>query len=72
MNVAHFLVDGTGSPSSMRLVMIVWTIGLLGIWASLCVIRKEMVDIPSGVVTVHGLVIGGKMLQSFSPGDQAK
>jgi uncharacterized membrane protein len=56
----------------MRLVMIVWTTGLLGIWAALCVIRKEMVDIPSGVATVHGLVIGGKMLQSFSPGDQAK
>ena len=72
MNASHFLLDGTGSPSSMRLVMIVWTTGLLGIWAALCVIRKEMVDIPSGVATVHGLVIGGKMLQSFSPGDQAK
>ena len=67
----QFFTDGSGALSSARLVMLAWSLGLLLIWIIICIIRRELADIPPGVLGVHGTIIGGKVLQAFSPGDQA-
>ena len=67
----QFFTDGSGALSSARFVMVAWSLGLLLMWIIICIIRRELADIPPGVLVAHGTLISGKILQAFSPGDQA-
>ena len=49
--------------SMMRYIM--WFVGTLvpGVWAYLSIVKSEMVDIPSGVLIIYAIAVGGKVGQ---------
>ncbi len=71
--VKRALEDGQGLPSAMRLHLFMVTLiaGFLPIiiWTAACFMKREMVDIPAGVSTFCGLLIGSaaaaKAAQTF-------
>jgi hypothetical protein len=64
--MSGFLQDGKGANSSTRLVMMIWSIAILAVWVGFSVYKGEMLDIPQGVQWVLGIVLGGKVAQSFA------
>lgn len=66
MRFADYVKEGPGGKlSSMRLLMGVWGLGLFAVWALISWRAGDLLAIPESVVTVFGLVIGGKAVQKF-------
>jgi hypothetical protein len=61
----NYLQDDKGNSSSMRLVWAAANIVILGVWAYLCVIRKEFVPWQPGETILMGLLFGGKVGQKY-------
>lgn len=66
MKLAQFFQDDTGALSAMRLMFIIWGLGVFVTWTVLSIIAKQMQPIPAGVVEILGMCIGGKVIQAFS------
>lgn len=66
MKFSQFFQDDTGALSAMRLMFIVWGLGVFVTWTVLSIIAKQMQPIPSGVIEILGMCIGGKVIQAFS------
>ena len=66
-NLSSFLEDNTGGFSSTRLAFLLWTIGVLATWiyASLSSTNCGLQKIDPSVVTILGILMGGKVSQRF-------
>ena len=65
-DISQLLKDDTGQLSSMRLILLVWGLGTFIVWAYLSIDTHTMSVIPSQVMEILGMVLGGKVFQSFS------
>jgi len=52
-------------PSAMRTALLFWAVGVFAAWAAASYNAAKLVDIPQTVVTVLGLLTGGKAVQRF-------
>lgn len=62
------LQDDKGNTSSMRIAFLCLVVGVFLVWAIVCVMSKAIVDLPSGIQTVLGMIMTGKVAQKFAEG----
>ena len=69
--LGEFFQDGNGTLSATRLGFLLWVIGVLVIWIvdSLNSTPMALQKIDQSVLTLIGILMGGKAVQSFSPND---
>lgn len=71
MRICQFFQDGSGQLSATRLAFLLWVLGSLGISAYLAIIgAQHEFKLDGSIVTLLGILMTGKVVQSFSPGDQ--
>lgn len=61
----EFFEDNSGGLSSTRLLLIVWGLGILTIWAVGSWIAHTLLPIPESVLIMFGTLLGGKVVQRF-------
>lgn len=69
--LSSLLEDNSGSWSSMRFshlfTVINSNIVIFGVWAIICIMKKDILDFPGQVVTIYtlanGITFGGKIAQ---------
>lgn len=70
MKIVQFLQDGSGTLSATRLGFLLWVIGVLVVWAVVSVTHPESAHgIDNSVLTLIGILMIGKVVQSFSAND---
>ena len=57
-----------GKLSAIRLVFIVWALVVLAVWAIQSLRGDGLADIPTPVITILGMLLGGKVVQRFAEG----
>jgi hypothetical protein len=62
----EFLEDGTGALSATRLGFLLWVLGVLGVWAVDSVLTQKVQGIDNSIITIIGILMSGKVVQSFS------
>ena len=71
MQCQQFLQDGNGRFSATRLAFLLWTVGVLAVWIYLSINHPNTdIRIDSSVTVLIGVLMTGKVVQSFSRGDQ--
>ena len=66
MNFLQFIQENeSGKVSASRLLLLIWGVGIFGVWAMGSCQAKMLLDIPDSVVTVLGLLGLGKTVQRF-------
>lgn len=66
MDLSEFVKEkATNKLSASRLLLLLWGIGVLIIWAITSLKTGVLATIPDSVVTVLGIVVGGKTIQRF-------
>ncbi len=60
-----FQDDSTQRFSAIRLVLLAWAIGTLGIWGSISLNKTEIKDLPPSVQIVLLTLMTGKVVQKF-------
>lgn len=70
--LSEFFEDGTGLLSATRLGFILWVVGVLVMWAMTCVSTRTLAAIDPSVTTVLGVLMTGKVVQSFGESKQSK
>ncbi len=68
--LSSILEDNSGGLSSTRILMLSWGIGVLLVWAAGSIIGflhgvYVFPAIPESVVSILGIVLGGKVIQRF-------
>jgi hypothetical protein len=63
----EFMEDkGSGNKlSATRLALLLWSVGVVGIWGFVSWRTNTLQTIPESVVTIFGLLLGGKAVQRF-------
>ncbi|NWD69151.1 hypothetical protein HX870_16230 [Pseudomonas gingeri] len=72
MKIYQFLQDGTGNLSATRLAFLLWVIGALVVWvyqSFMSTDHGKMIAFDPTITTVIGILMTGKVAQSFSPSD---
>lgn len=70
MKFLEFFKDGSGSYSATRLGFVIWVFGVLVVWIYLSITNPcDSQKIDGTVVTILGILMSGKVVQSFSPND---
>ena len=54
-----------GKLSTARVIFLLWSLGVFGIWFYLSVRAGQLQPVPSSIVTILGLLAGGKTIQKF-------
>lgn len=74
MNFSQFFQDGNGKYSATRLALVMWSVGVLVAWLykTFAIASSTLPAVDSSIIAILGLFISGKVVQSFSPNDQAK
>ena len=62
----QFFKDGTDSFSATRLGFFAWVLGVLGVWIVRSIDDKGMPEIDNSILTMIGILMTGKAVQSFS------
>ncbi|MBF0473203.1 MAG: hypothetical protein HQK93_05650 [Nitrospirae bacterium] len=70
VNISSIIEDNSGGLSSTRVLMLAWGLGTLLVWSICSVIGAIhgiyiFPSIPDSVVTILGIVLGGKVVQRF-------
>lgn len=66
MRLQQFLEDKkTGQFSATRLALLLWVTGVFVVWAYASVSAMELEAVPDSVVTILGLLLGGKVVQRY-------
>ena len=68
MNLSQFFKDDTGQLSSMRLVFLVWSLGLFVVWAIISLITKQMYAVPESCIEILGICTIGKATHAVTEG----
>lgn len=70
MKIQKFLQDGNGEFSATRLGFLLWVVGVLMVWIYMAASRPDYnLHIDTSVITLIGILMTGKVVQSFSPND---
>ncbi|WP_183035956.1 hypothetical protein [Cupriavidus sp. UME77] len=69
--IPKFFKDGYGSFSATRLVFVLWALGVLSAWLYTAFKSPELASkvLDPSVVTILGILMTGKTVQSFSSND---
>jgi len=71
MNLSSFLQEDNGKFSATRLALLVWSIGLLGVWAAGSIYNvfwgstHNFLELPPSTITLVGLLMAGKVVQKY-------
>src|SRR5439155_9954120 len=66
MRLQQFVEDKKeGQFSAMRLAFLLWAVGVFAVWAYASISAGELRGIPESVVTILGLLAGGKVVQRY-------
>jgi hypothetical protein len=65
MSGAEFLQDDNGDLSSIRLVLVLWAVGVFVAWAIASCSHRQLAPVPESVAAILGVLSGGKVLQRF-------
>lgn len=65
MKILEFLQDDNGGFSATRLAFLLWVLGLLTIWLIASAKAGSLQAIPESVITLLGILMGGKVVQKF-------
>jgi hypothetical protein len=68
----EFFQDGDGLLSATRLSFLLWVIGLLVVWVIESISNKTLQAIPESVAAIIGVLMTGKVVQSFSENSASK
>jgi hypothetical protein len=69
MKFVEFLQEKSGCLSSTRLGFLVWVIGTLIVWAVCSFKTGILLEIPSSVQVIFGILMSGKVVQKFGEKD---
>jgi len=59
----EFLSEANGQFSSIRLVLLAWGLGVLGVWTYLSIRNKTIQPVDNGIVAIFGILFAGKVVQ---------
>ena len=65
-SLRSILEDNAGGLSSIRVLMLCWCVAVMVTWCVVALSTRTMPDIPPGVITFTGMVLGGKVIQRFA------
>jgi xanthosine utilization system XapX-like protein len=65
MAALAFLSERTGKLSASRLLLLLWGVGVLVVWVINSLLTRQLQAIPESVVTILGILVGGKTVQRF-------
>lgn len=68
--LSSFLEDNSGELASTRLTLLLWSVGILVIWVYRAFHDSTLV-IDNSVVTLFGIIVGGKAVQRFGEKPEA-
>ncbi len=71
MKLLQLLQEDNGNYSATRFIAILWSVTTLVMWLIACFKTNPgptLVEIPSSVLTILGLLFGGKVVQKFGEG----
>ena len=73
MDLTQFMKEDNGNFSSSRLGFLLWVIGVLAVWVidSLKCPSCTLATIPDSVITIVGILMGGKVVQKFGENREA-
>lgn len=72
VKIQQFFQDGNGQYSATRLAFLLWIIGTFVVSAYVAVTSNDHTfQVDKSVMTLLGILMTGKVVQSFSAGDQA-
>jgi hypothetical protein len=73
MKIQQFFQDGSGQLSATRLAFLLWAVGTLIVSAYTAIAGPagSAFKVDPSVITLMGILMTGKVVQTFSPGDQA-
>lgn len=57
--------DSSDGISTMRVLLTLWTLGIMAAWLAVALGTHTIPDIPSGVLALTGMLVGGKVIQRF-------
>jgi hypothetical protein len=63
LNFLQFLQDGNNEFSSMRLIVLLWSVGILLMWMFCSFSNKCLQPLPESVIAVMGILVTGKAVQ---------
>lgn len=61
--MTQFFKDSSNNFSSMRLALILWTVGTFAVWAGISVWTKQVQPVPVEVTAIIGVLSAGKVFQ---------
>lgn len=61
--MTQFFKDANNQWSSMRLALILWTVGTFGIWAGISIATMTVQAVPMEVSAIIGVLAAGKAVQ---------
>lgn len=64
--LAQFFQDDTGQLSAMRLLFILWGVGVFGVWLFLSIKTAAMVAVPWSIISFISSLVAGKVVQSYT------
>lgn len=62
--MSGFLQDANGNNSSLRLVLIIIVLGIVGVWAYLCITKGEFIEFPIKTLVAIVLPLLAKLVQN--------
>ena len=65
MEKSGFLEENSGHKSLIRLVTLLWFSFLFLVWVLLSCLETHLVEIPSSVLELSGMLLAGKVIQKF-------
>lgn len=69
MRFLEFFQEKSGCLSCTRLGFLVWTVGTLVVWGACCFKTGTLLEIPSSVQVILGILMSGKVVQKFGEKD---
>jgi hypothetical protein len=63
--LSGFIQEESGKPSSSRLLILVWGVGVFGIWAFSSFKNASLQSIPESVITILAALVSAKTIQRF-------
>ena len=69
MNAREFLQGGDQGLSATRLAFLLWVVGVLVVWMADSISQGQLARIDYSVVSLIGILMGGKALQRFGEKD---
>ena len=62
-NLSNFFKECNGKHCPVRLIYLIWGIGIFLIWAFLSISNKQIQAIDQSVIVFFGLAVTGKVIQ---------